>query len=69
MGLIFQLISTLVAALTISFSASWHMTLVILGALPLIALAGAANTKALAGHGSTDTDEHLEAGKVGAALS
>eukprot|EP00117_Sycon_ciliatum_P005125 scpid61972/ scgid9202/ Multidrug resistance protein 1A; ATP-binding cassette sub-family B member 1A; MDR1A; Multidrug resistance protein 3; P-glycoprotein 3 len=63
-GNIFQLISTLVTALAISFSASWHMTLLIMAVIPLVAAAGAANTKALAGHGSTNKVEYLEAGKT-----
>ena len=64
MAAIFQLIATLIAALLIAFIHNWQMTLVTLGALPLIAVAGFLQTKALAGHAQSSKEMLEEAGKV-----
>eukprot|EP00118_Oscarella_pearsei_P021466 m.241042 g.241042 ORF g.241042 m.241042 type:complete len:1331 (+) comp40199_c0_seq19:2286-6278(+) len=64
LAVIVQLISTVVAALGISFYYNWQMTLVTLSAMPLLIISGFLQMKALAGHGKDDKERMEESGKV-----
>eukprot|EP01065_Artemidia_motanka_P012727 TRINITY_DN1701_c7_g1_i1.p1 TRINITY_DN1701_c7_g1~~TRINITY_DN1701_c7_g1_i1.p1 ORF type:complete len:1312 (+),score=406.83 TRINITY_DN1701_c7_g1_i1:95-4030(+) len=62
-GLIFQLLSTLVVGFTISFYVSWELTLVILSAVPVMGLAGFLNMKIFGGEGFEDSGK--DGGRAG----
>ena len=49
----------------ISFVVGWELTLLILAFVPILAFAGAAEMKLLAGHAAEDKRELEKAGKVG----
>ncbi|XP_065187026.1 ATP-dependent translocase ABCB1-like [Sycon ciliatum] len=59
-----QFVSTMIAALVISFIASWQLTLLLLAVIPLVGVGAAVQTKALAGFSSAKKPEQLEAGKL-----
>lgn len=52
------------AALVISFTAEWRLTLVILATVPLLVIAGALQMRALAGHANSNKGQLQESGKV-----
>ena len=55
----------MVLALIIAFVYSWVLTLVILGVVPLVMVAGMAEVKALSGHAQKNKKAIETAGKVG----
>eukprot|EP00117_Sycon_ciliatum_P002774 scpid23728/ scgid7858/ Multidrug resistance protein 1A; ATP-binding cassette sub-family B member 1A; MDR1A; Multidrug resistance protein 3; P-glycoprotein 3 len=64
MGQALAALTTLVAALVISFTANVYLTLVIMGLVPVIAVAGYLQMKTLAGHEHSNKDRLQDAGKI-----
>ena len=56
-------------ALVIAFVYSWVLTLLILGVIPLVMVAGMAEVKALSGHAQKNKKAIETAGKVGGSQS
>lgn len=59
-----QNFSNIGISIIIAFIYGWELTLLIMAVVPLIAFAGAANIKILAGHAAKDKKELEAAGKV-----
>ncbi|XP_065186517.1 phosphatidylcholine translocator ABCB4-like isoform X2 [Sycon ciliatum] len=59
-----QFVATLLAALIISFIASWQLTLVLLGMLPFIIAGSAIQYQALAGFSAANRPEQITSGKL-----
>lgn len=64
LGTIVETLTGLVLVLVVAFIYSWVLTLVILGIVPLMMLAGLLQLKAVAGHATNSTKALESAGKV-----
>lgn len=64
LGALIEAFIGLLLALVIAFAYSWLLTLVILGTLPVILVAGALQVRALTGHTAANKKALEEAGKV-----
>ncbi|CAH1798731.1 unnamed protein product [Owenia fusiformis] len=63
-GMMIQNISSMGTAIIIAFVFGWQLTLVILGCVPLIAIAGAIQMRVLTGHANRDNEALEGAGKI-----
>ena len=64
LGVLFQVAFSLLLSLIISFVYSWSLTLVLVGFIPILILAGGLQLKAVTGHTKENKKQLEEAGKV-----
>ncbi len=64
MGALIETAVTMTLALVIAFVYSWVLTLLILGVVPLLLIAGALKVKAVTGHATKNKKTLEKAGKV-----
>ncbi|KAJ3085456.1 Multidrug resistance protein 1, partial [Quaeritorhiza haematococci] len=64
LGIVLQTVANLVSGVLIAFLHGWELTLVLVGIIPLILLAGAMQFKALQGYGDKTKVFYLEASQI-----
>jgi ATP-binding cassette subfamily B (MDR/TAP) protein 1 len=64
LGLTFQNTASMIAGLVIAFTASWRLTLVVLGSAPLMVIVGSFEVKAMSGFQTETKKSYQASGKV-----